>query len=128
MHQGTVAFSSKGDRIAWTLIEQMINGTYHKVGYYDTQTDNLTWLAPARWINGKVPQDRTIIIGNLISFFLFFFFHFCGSFADKLRTVSHGLFVTMSTVSIFGILVAIGLLIFNTVYRDQKFVADETSF
>lgn len=64
--QGTVAFSSKGDRIAWTLIEQMINGQYNKVGYYDTQTDNLTWLAEARWINGKIPQDRTIIIGIVI--------------------------------------------------------------
>jgi gamma-aminobutyric acid type B receptor len=61
-----VAFSSKGDRIAWTLIEQMINGQYNKVGYYDTQTDNLTWLAEARWIGGKIPQDRTIIIGTYI--------------------------------------------------------------
>lgn len=41
----------------------MINGQYNKVGYYDTQTDNLTWLAEARWIGGKIPQDRTIIIG-----------------------------------------------------------------
>lgn len=64
--QGTVAFSSKGDRIAWTLIEQMINGTYHKVGYYDTQTDNLTLLAQARWIGGKVPQDRTKLIGTFL--------------------------------------------------------------
>lgn len=63
--QGTVAFSSKGDRIAWTLIEQMIHGQYNKVGYYDTQTDNLTWLAEARWIGGKIPQDRTIIIGRI---------------------------------------------------------------
>lgn len=62
--QGTVAFSSKGDRIAWTLIEQMINGQYNKVGYYDTQTDNLTWLAEARWIRGKIPQDKTEIIGK----------------------------------------------------------------
>ncbi|XP_046442537.1 gamma-aminobutyric acid type B receptor subunit 1-like [Daphnia pulex] len=100
---GTVAFSSKGDRIAWTLIEQMINGQYNKVGYYDTQTDNLTWLAEARWINGKIPQDRTIII-------------------DKLRTVSFGLFVTMSLVSSVGIAAAIGLIIFNVVYREQKLI------
>lgn len=43
-------------------------------------------------------------------------------FSDKLRTVSHGLFVTMSTISCVGIVIAIGLLVFNTVYRDQKFV------
>lgn len=100
---GTVAFSSKGDRIAWTLIEQMIHGQYNKVGYYDTQTDNLTWLAEARWIGGKIPQDRTIII-------------------DKLRTVSFGLFVTMSLVSSVGIAAAIGLIIFNLVYREQKLI------
>jgi len=62
--QGTVAFSSKGDRIAWTLVEQLVNGQYNKVAYYDTQTDNLTWLTQARWIGNKVPQDRTIIIGK----------------------------------------------------------------
>jgi len=71
-----VAFSSKGDRIAWTLIEQMINGTYHKVAYYDTQTVNLTWLSLPKWIGDKAPQDRTIIIGNFFAqslgaFFLF---------------------------------------------------------
>ena len=59
-----MAFSSKGDRIAWTLIEQMINGTYHKVAYYDTQTVNLTWLSLPKWIGDKAPQDRTIIIGK----------------------------------------------------------------
>jgi len=63
--QGTVAFSSKGDRIAWTLVEQLVNGQYNKVAYYDTQTDNLTWLTQARWIGNKVPQDRTIIIGKI---------------------------------------------------------------
>jgi len=100
---GTVAFSSKGDRIAWTLIEQMVNGTYNKLGYYDTQTDNLTWLRETEWVGGKVPQDRTIII-------------------EKLRTVSYGLFVTMSTVSSLGIFTAIGLLVFTTVYRDQQLI------
>ena len=58
-----MAFSSKGDRIAWTQVEQMIDGKYNKIAYYDTQTDNLTWLTQPRWIEGKIPQDRTIIIG-----------------------------------------------------------------
>ena len=40
--------------------------------------------------------------------------------ADKLRTVSHGLFVLMSTVSSFGIAVAVALLAFNFYFRDQK--------
>ena len=96
-----MAFSSKGDRIAWTLIEQMINGQYNKVGYYDTQTDNLTWLAEARWIAGKL---ICIVLKS----------------TDKLRTVSFGLFVTMSLVSSVGIAAAIALVIFNTVYREQR--------
>jgi len=50
--QGRVAFSSQGDRIALTQIEQMINGTYVKLGYYDTQSDNLTWLSKEKW-SGK---------------------------------------------------------------------------
>jgi len=41
----------------------MVNGTYNKLGYYDSQTDNLTWLMETEWVGGKVPQDRTIIIG-----------------------------------------------------------------
>jgi hypothetical protein len=52
--QGVVAFSSQGDRIALTQIEQMIDGQYHKLGYYDTQADNLTWLNNEQWVGGKV--------------------------------------------------------------------------
>jgi hypothetical protein len=49
LFQGYVAFSSQGDRIALTQIEQMINGTYVKLGYFDTQSDNLTWLSKEKW-------------------------------------------------------------------------------
>lgn len=52
--QGVVAFSSQGDRIALTQIEQMVNGKYEKLGYYDTQLDNLTWLNTEQWIGSKV--------------------------------------------------------------------------
>ncbi|XP_055388221.1 gamma-aminobutyric acid type B receptor subunit 1 [Condylostylus longicornis] len=91
---GWVAFSSQGDRIALTQIEQMINGNYVKLGYYDTQADNLTWLNNERWVDGKVPQDRTIV-------------------RHVLRTVSLPLFVCMSTISSCGILVALALIVFN---------------
>lgn len=47
--QGYVAFSSQGDRIALTQIEQVVNGTYVKLGYYDTQSDNLTWFNRENW-------------------------------------------------------------------------------
>nr|CAD7406403.1 unnamed protein product [Timema cristinae] len=100
---GHVAFSSQGDRIALTQIEQMIDGKYVKLGYYDTQADNLTWMNEERWIGGKVPQDRTIV-------------------RRELRTVSLPLFICMWTVSCLGILCAIGLIVFNILYRHRRVI------
>jgi hypothetical protein len=48
--QGVVAFSSQGDRIALTQIEQMTDGKYVLLGYYDTQSDNLTWNNKEKWM------------------------------------------------------------------------------
>ncbi|XP_065346154.1 gamma-aminobutyric acid type B receptor subunit 1 isoform X2 [Cloeon dipterum] len=103
---GHVAFSSQGDRIALTQIEQMIDGKYVLLGYYDTQSDNLTWNNKEKWIGGKVPQDRTIV-------------------RTVLRTVSLGLFISMGTVSVVGILWAIALIVFNILHRHRKVI--ETS-
>ncbi|KNC24020.1 hypothetical protein FF38_00223 [Lucilia cuprina] len=100
---GVVAFSSQGDRIALTQIEQMINGKYEKLGYYDTQLDNLTWLSMERWIGGKVPQDRTIV-------------------RRVLRTVSLPLFVCMCTISSCGIIVALALIIFNIWNKHRRVI------
>ncbi|XP_021935592.1 gamma-aminobutyric acid type B receptor subunit 1 isoform X2 [Zootermopsis nevadensis] len=100
---GYVAFSSQGDRIALTQIEQMINGTYVKLGYYDTQSDNLTWLSKERWSGGKVPQDRTIV-------------------RQVLRTVSLPLFICMWTISCIGIMAAIALIVFNIWYRHRRVI------
>ncbi|XP_068081779.1 gamma-aminobutyric acid type B receptor subunit 1 [Anabrus simplex] len=100
---GHVAFSSQGDRIALTQIEQMVDGVYVKLGYYDTQADNLTWLNKEHWIGGKVPQDRTIV-------------------RRVLRTVSLPLFICMWTVSCVGIVAAIGLIFFNVWYRHRRVI------
>ncbi|KAJ9573678.1 hypothetical protein L9F63_008948, partial [Diploptera punctata] len=100
---GYVAFSSQGDRIALTQIEQMTNGTYIKLGYYDTQNDNLTWLNKEKWSGGKVPQDRTIV-------------------RIVLRTVSLPLFICMWTVSCIGIMAAIALIVFNVWYRHRRVI------
>ncbi|XP_076280311.1 gamma-aminobutyric acid type B receptor subunit 1 isoform X1 [Lasioglossum baleicum] len=100
---GYVAFSSQGDRIALTQIEQMIDGKYVKLGYYDTQSDNLTWRNMERWIGGKVPQDRTIV-------------------RTVLRTVSLPLFICMGTISSVGIVIAIGLIIFNIWNRHRSVI------
>ncbi|KOX80340.1 Gamma-aminobutyric acid type B receptor subunit 1 [Melipona quadrifasciata] len=100
---GFVAFSSQGDRIALTQIEQVIDGKYVKLGYYDTQSDNLTWRNMERWIGGKVPQDRTII-------------------RTVLRTVSLPLFICMGTISSVGIAIAMGLIIFNIWNRQRRVI------
>ncbi|XP_064213785.1 gamma-aminobutyric acid type B receptor subunit 1 isoform X3 [Tribolium castaneum] len=91
---GYVAFSSQGDRIALTQIEQVINGNYVVLGYYDTQADNLTWFDREVWHGGKVPQDRTII-------------------RNVLRTVTLPLFICMCVISSVGIVIAIALVVFN---------------
>ncbi|KAK2584146.1 hypothetical protein KPH14_006578 [Odynerus spinipes] len=100
---GYVAFSSQGDRIALTQIEQVIDGKYVKLGYYDTQSDNLTWRNMERWIGGKVPQDRTIV-------------------RTVLRTVSLPLFICMGTISSVGIVIAIILIIFNVWNRHRRVI------
>lgn len=102
LFQGVVAFSSQGDRIALTQIEQVIDGKYVKLGYYDTQSDNLTWRNVERWIGGKVPQDRTII-------------------RTVLRTVSLPLFISMAILSTLGIVIAIGLIVFNVYNRHRRY-------
>ncbi|KAL5289011.1 GABBR1 family protein [Megaselia abdita] len=100
---GVVAFSSQGDRIALTQIEQMIDGKYIKLGYFDTQSDNLTWINMAKWQGNKVPQDRTIV-------------------KHVLRTVSLPLFVCMTTISSCGIFVALVLVIFNIWFSHRRVI------
>jgi gamma-aminobutyric acid type B receptor len=46
---GDVAFNDIGDRISWTLIEQMNDGKYEQLGFYDIITDNLTWHSREKW-------------------------------------------------------------------------------
>lgn len=42
----------------------MINGKYEKLGYYDTQLDNLTWLNMEQWIGGKVRKNYLNLFAN----------------------------------------------------------------
>ncbi|XP_073987605.1 gamma-aminobutyric acid type B receptor subunit 1 isoform X2 [Rhodnius prolixus] len=100
---GIVAFSSQGDRIALTQIEQVIDGNYIKLGYYDTQADKLTWFNKEKWSGGRVPQDRTIV-------------------RKVLRTLSLPLFICMLVISSIGIILAILLIIFNICYRHRRVI------
>lgn len=100
---GSVAFNDIGDRISWTLIEQMIDGEYKTLGFYDTITDNLTWYNKEEWfVSGKVPKDRTEIKPTLV-------------------TVNRTLYVSLSTVSIIGMVIAILLLAFNYKFRNNRY-------
>ncbi|CAL4133132.1 unnamed protein product, partial [Meganyctiphanes norvegica] len=100
---GRVAFSTEGDRIAWTQVEQLKDGKYHLLGYFDVHTDNLTWVGEEKWVGDKPPPDRTII-------------------RKHLRTVSLGLFISMCTICAVGALWAIILLIFNVMNRHRRFL------
>ena len=56
---GTVAFSSDtGDRMALTMIEQLVGTSYQIVGYYDQRTDNLTFVEDEE---GDVDNVYTIL-------------------------------------------------------------------
>lgn len=59
--QGEVAFSSEGDRIALTQIEQVINGKYVVLGYYNTQADNLTWFDREVWRSKRYERLTEVI-------------------------------------------------------------------
>lgn len=60
---GEVAFSDIGDRIAWTQIEQLVDGNYTVIGYFDSRTNNLNLTETRiRWARGEPPRDRTIIM------------------------------------------------------------------
>lgn len=100
---GHVAFNDIGDRISRTLIEQMINGTYQTLGYYDTVTDNLTWFDRELWAGGRVPKDRTEIVPTLM-------------------TVNRTLFVTLTVLSSAGIVFAVILLVFNHKYSNTRVI------
>ncbi|KAF6023760.1 GABA-B-R1 [Bugula neritina] len=91
---GRVTFTSTGDRIAKTQIEQMQNGTYYTVGYYDYTTGELDWLETDQWPGGSYPADRTII-------------------KDKFRVLSRYILYAMLPLSYLGIIFSIASLVFN---------------
>ncbi|CAG5115625.1 unnamed protein product, partial [Candidula unifasciata] len=101
---GNVAFTAKGDRIAWTQVEQFINGSYVKLGVYDAVADNLTWYNKEKWLGGRPPPDHTRVI-------------------DHLRVVSPTLFYSMCGLAGVGILAGMLCLVFNYSNRNRQCVA-----
>ncbi|KAK3579689.1 hypothetical protein CHS0354_025674, partial [Potamilus streckersoni] len=101
---GNVAFSSQGDRIMWTQVEQMINGTYYKRGYYDNNSDNFTWFGTEIWAGGKPPPDQTLQV-------------------PVLRVISQGLFFSMCGLAVVGIIAGICCMIFNITNKTRRCIA-----
>jgi gamma-aminobutyric acid type B receptor len=81
----------------------MTEGKYNLLGYYDTQTDNLTWLSHEKWVGGKPPPDHTIIVKQLI-------------------VVSKSFFITLNVISGIGVIWALGLLVFNFRFKNFRYI------
>lgn len=101
---GDVAFSDIGDRIAWTQIEQMIDGNYTVIGYFDTRSSKLN-LNESRihWPRGEPPKDRTIIM-------------------ELVEYLSLPYMLTILIISLIGILASTGLIYFNWSRREDTLI------
>lgn len=101
---GEVAFSDIGDRIAWTQIEQMVDGNYTVIGYFDTRTNKLNLNeSRIRWPRGEPPRDRTIIM-------------------ELVQYLSLPYMLSIVIISIVGILASTGLIYFNWSRREDALI------
>ncbi|VDM75092.1 unnamed protein product [Strongylus vulgaris] len=95
---GRVMFSDSGDRIARTQIEQMQNGKYVVMGFYDTTTQELEWYGKEQWYSSKgPPPDSTII-------------------RESILTVASELYYAVAVFAFIGLALAAGTFIFNNKY------------
>ncbi|XP_015269374.1 PREDICTED: gamma-aminobutyric acid type B receptor subunit 1 [Gekko japonicus] len=106
---GHVVFDASGSRMAWTLIEQLQDGVYKKIGYYDTTKDNLSWYSNVKWIGGTQPADYTKVI---VTF----------------RYLSQKLFISVSVLSSLGILLAIICLAFNIYNGHVRYIQNSQPY
>ncbi|XP_061474950.1 gamma-aminobutyric acid type B receptor subunit 1 isoform X2 [Rhineura floridana] len=106
---GHVVFDASGSRMAWTLIEQLQDGIYKKIGYYDSTKDNLSWYNNEKWIGGVPPADYTKVI---ITF----------------RYLSQKLFISVSVLSSVGILLAIICLAFNIYNGHVRYIQNSQPY
>lgn len=101
---GEVAFSDIGDRIAWTQIEQMVDGNYTVIGYFDTRTNNLKFQeSKIKWPRGEPPRDRTIIM-------------------ELIQYLSWPYMVAVVLMSSVCILASAGLIYFNWSRREDSLI------
>lgn len=101
---GEVAFSDIGDRIAWTQIEQMIDGNYTVIGYFDSKNNHLDFKEnKVHWPRGEPPKDRTIIM-------------------ELVEYLSLPYMLTIVLISLIGIIISASLIYFNCMRRDDPLI------
>ncbi|CAD5231482.1 unnamed protein product [Bursaphelenchus xylophilus] len=92
---GQVMFSDSGDRIARSQIEQMQDGKYVMLGYYDATIQKLDWFDKEKFAgDGKPPPDSLVIKENYM-------------------TVRLELFIIVALMAVIGVILSVGTLIFN---------------
>ncbi|CAK9302690.1 unnamed protein product [Gordionus sp. m RMFG-2023] len=106
---GLLTFTDSGDRIAWTMLEQMINRTYRKLAFYHQYDENLTWLKNATWEGSGPPSDRTTIL-------------------KKMMVISHKLFVGICVGCFLCILLCVSCLAFNRFFRNRKIISQSAPY
>uniref|UniRef100_A0A1I8B028 G_PROTEIN_RECEP_F3_4 domain-containing protein n=2 Tax=Meloidogyne hapla TaxID=6305 RepID=A0A1I8B028_MELHA len=99
---GQVMFSDLGDRIARTQIEQMQNGKYILLGYYDSSTQTLEWKNKEKFIGSKgPPSDSTRIKQWPIG-------------------VDYRLYLVCINIMVIAIVFCISIFIFNQRYSHRR--------
>nr|CAD2194995.1 unnamed protein product [Meloidogyne enterolobii] len=101
---GQVMFSDLGDRIARTQIEQMQNGKYILLGYYDSSTQTLEWKNKEKFIGSKgPPSDSTRIKQWPIG-------------------VDYRLYLVCVNIMVVAIVFCISIFIFNQRYSHRRII------
>ncbi|XP_068722865.1 gamma-aminobutyric acid type B receptor subunit 1-like isoform X2 [Montipora capricornis] len=102
---GPVGFTSQGDRAGNTRIVQMINGKQIPVGLYHLHTGMISWTGyhDIVWAGGSPPLDRTKMVFELLS-------------------VSLPLFIFVSVLTSFAIVMSLFFLWFNITKRSVRFI------
>ncbi|XP_078721631.1 gamma-aminobutyric acid type B receptor subunit 1-like isoform X3 [Lampetra fluviatilis] len=100
---GQVVFDASGSRMAWTLIEQLQDGKYVKIGYYDSSSNNISWFNAEKWIGGSPPPDRTKVV-------------------EQFRYLSQGLYISVCVLATVGIILGLLCLSFNVYNRQIRYV------
>ncbi|XP_072047292.1 gamma-aminobutyric acid type B receptor subunit 2-like isoform X2 [Amphiura filiformis] len=107
---GPVKFE-KGDRVGISIIHQLREDLLdHQIGDFNplNMQDPLQWTSDLVFPGGQVPLDHTPEVEITI--------------VIRQETVGAAIFISMCTLACLGILLAIGFLVFNIKFREQRYV------